>query len=203
MIWYWLNFWLNPLRVSPLVGGRWVFRFLAAHHARGPREVFHFVYQTREGSSWTLDSTGRVRVSDPWRGKGRGGASDRRIFRSGRARCRFCLLVCFVLLFLLAFLLFVFLAGFSFLLFVFLVYFSFLLFVFLAGFSFLLFVFLAGFSFLLFVFLAGFAIAMLVCLLVFSCYSICFSCWLFFSSICFSCLLFFSFLFLLALPLLC
>ena len=27
MIWYWLNFWLNPLRVSPLVGGRWVFRF--------------------------------------------------------------------------------------------------------------------------------------------------------------------------------
>ena len=28
MIWFWLNFWLNPLRVSPLIGGRWVFRFL-------------------------------------------------------------------------------------------------------------------------------------------------------------------------------
>ena len=27
MIWYWFNFWLNPLRVSPLIGGRWVFVF--------------------------------------------------------------------------------------------------------------------------------------------------------------------------------
>ena len=27
IIGFWLNFWLNPLRVSPLVGGRWVFHF--------------------------------------------------------------------------------------------------------------------------------------------------------------------------------
>ena len=69
--------------MSPLVGGRWVFLF----------SIFHFIYQTREGSSWTLDSsslengpgsTGRVRVSDPWRGKGRGGASDRRIGREAQ-----------------------------------------------------------------------------------------------------------------------
>ena len=92
-----------------------------------------------------------------------------------RARCRFCLLVCFVLLFLLAFLFFylLFLLAFLFLLF----------FVCFGCFSFL--VILAGFSFLV--------ILCLLWLLFFSCYSCwlffsCFSCWLFFSSICFSCL---------------
>ena len=77
MIWYWLNFWLNPLRVSPLVGGRWVFRF--------PFSFFSCASRTGTSLENGPGSTGRVRVSDPWRGKGRGGASDRRIFRSGRS----------------------------------------------------------------------------------------------------------------------
>ena len=64
----------------------------------------------------------------PPAGEGQEKASDRRIFQSGRARCRFCLLVCFVLLFLLAFLFLLFLLAFLFFYLFFLLAFLFLLF---------------------------------------------------------------------------
>ena len=114
MIWYWLNFWLNPLRVSPLVGGRWVFQLSDAHHAR----VFSFTkLEKARAGPWTpraprVGSVCRTReeeraVEVP-RIEGLVVPSPRRHLASSRrrARCRFCLLVCFVLFFLLAFLFF-------------------------------------------------------------------------------------------------
>ena len=72
IIWYWLIFWLNPLRVSPLVGGRWVFRFPFFIRVAATRAVDHWRQISLENGP---GSTGRVRVSDPWSGTGRGGAS--------------------------------------------------------------------------------------------------------------------------------
>ena len=69
MIWYWLNLWLNPLRVSPLIGGRWVFLFSIFRCVwRGPyrcgnsRTWGSFWRQTRKG---TVDIGGRSPCSGP------------------------------------------------------------------------------------------------------------------------------------------
>ena len=83
IIWYWLNFLLNPLRVSPLVGGRWVFRFPFFLRVAATRAVDHWRQISLENGP---GSTGRVRVSDPWSGTGRGGASDRQPAADQRER---------------------------------------------------------------------------------------------------------------------
>ena len=49
---YWLNLWLNPLRVSPLVGGRWVFQLKDAHHARGTNSSESGAANSRVGMGW-------------------------------------------------------------------------------------------------------------------------------------------------------
>ena len=63
---YWLNLWLNPLRVSPLVGGRWVFRFPFSFFSCASRTgTWRMVRAPRVGSVCRTREAERA-VEVPW-----------------------------------------------------------------------------------------------------------------------------------------